>query len=88
MNYVVGVDIGTQGTKTHLYDQEGRCLGCGLCRLQTASPASRGCGGRSGQSIGKRPADFAGLRAASGYSERKYIGGRDRRADGGNYRSG
>jgi xylulokinase len=38
MKYVVGVDIGTQGTKTRLYDEEGRCLGSGFARSKLHRP--------------------------------------------------
>jgi xylulokinase len=30
MKYLIGVDIGTQGTKTRLFDERGRCLGSGF----------------------------------------------------------
>src|SRR5580692_8375439 len=38
MNYVVGVDIGTQGTKTRLYNEEGHCLGSGFAASRLRRP--------------------------------------------------
>ena len=38
MNYLIGVDIGTQGTKTNLYDEEGRVLGSSFEASNLISP--------------------------------------------------
>lgn len=38
MNYLIGVDIGTQGTKTILYDEEGRVLGSSFEASNLISP--------------------------------------------------
>ncbi len=38
MNYLIGVDIGTQGTKTNLYDEQGRVVGSSFEASNLISP--------------------------------------------------
>lgn len=38
MKHVVGIDIGTQGTKTRLFDERGRCLGSGFVASKLHRP--------------------------------------------------